>query len=256
MKHDWAACSTLILALAAGCRAGSGDQPAAARAGSATGEPAANSAAVATVSPGPRRGAPCDYEGVSESCADSVERLALDSLTGWSRPTLAERIYRPIGGEEVRFRDDTTPGEGYVAYRLMGRLPGTHYAVVSRSEWESHDYLLVGESGDTAAIEGWPVVAPDGQRLAVASFDFDACYQSNRLEIWRVSTPSPVREYAAETGDCAEGCGWGPSNLVWTDSLTLAFSVHQAVRGSIDAGPGSGTLTRGEAGWTLSIPGH
>lgn len=254
MRHVWVARSTLILALAAGCRAGSGERPAAAKLDGATVPSAEIPALVAPADSGPRRGAPCEGEGVSETCADSVERVALASLPGWSRPALTERIYRATGGNEVRFRSDLTEGEGYVEYRLVGRLPGTSYAVVSRSQWEFHDYLLVGESGDTAAIEGWPIVGPDGQRLAVASFDFDACYQSNRLEIWRVTTPSPVREYAEETGNCAEGTGWGPSDLVWTDPQTLAFTVQQPGKGSTDAGLGSGTLTRDASGWTLMIP--
>lgn len=246
--------STLILALAAGCRAGAADRPAAANQDSATVSSSESPAPVTPADSGPRRGAPCDREGVSETCADSVERVALDSLPRWSRPTPAERIYQANGGNEVRFLDDSTAGEGYVAHRLVGRLPGTRYDVVSRSQWEFHDFLMVSETGDTTAIEGWPVVAPNGERVAVASFDFDACFQSNRLEIWRVTTTLPVREYSQETGSCADGTGWGPSDLEWSDSQTLAFTVHQPGKGSGEAGSGSGTLKRGASGWTLMIP--
>lgn len=251
MRTFRAARSTLILTLAASCRAGSADQISIAHTNRAPASPTTELTSVVPSDSGPRIGDPCIGEGVSDTCTDSVERVALAALPGWSRPTPGERVYRTVGDGELRLRDDSTQGESYVAHRLLGQIQGTRYAVVTRSRWEYHDYLLVGETGDTTAIEGWPIVAPDGQRVAVASLDLDACYQSNRLEIWRIASPTPVREFTQETGDCAEGRGWGPSNLVWTDSLTLSFAVHQAAGSSTDAGPGRGTLSRKSSGWKL-----
>lgn len=205
--------------------------------------------------PDPQLADPCSAGSASRECSDSAERAVMATLPGWSRPSAAERVFVPASGSALRLHDDSSEGVGNARYRLLGRLPGTRYAVVARSGWESQDYLLVSEAGDTVAVEGRPLVAPDGQRIASASLDFEACYQSNSLEVWRLESRRPVREFGRRTGDCAKSSGWGPSDVVWRDSGTVEFTLSGPATES--NGPRAavrGRLSRSAAGWMLTAP--
>lgn len=60
--------------------------------------------------------------------------------------------------------------------------------------------------------------APGGRRFAAEWLDLEAGYQDNVIEIWRVDgDDDSALELAVRADD------WGPSDLIWRDSVTLGF---------------------------------
>jgi hypothetical protein len=84
----------------------------------------------------------------------------------------------------------------------LGPVRQLGYHLVERTYYEGRDYLLINSStGHRTALPDMPVISPGGRRILVASMDYEAGYQPNLLQVWRVTRDSLVREWELETGE-------------------------------------------------------
>jgi hypothetical protein len=102
------------------------------------------------------------------------------------------------------------------------------YHLVKRTYYEGRDYLLINSStGHRTALPDTPVISPGGRRVLVASMDYEAGYEPNLLQVWRVTRDSLVREWELETGEYPPARGWGASDPVWRSDAAVELMKNE-----------------------------
>ncbi|MBL8985275.1 MAG: hypothetical protein JNJ80_03325 [Gemmatimonadetes bacterium] len=176
--------------------------------------------------------------------ADTGEAAALAAAGGRASrtgPTLTIRL--PGGAPPVVLADDSTEGESYRSFRYHGPLTGTPFHLIRVGYYEGGSWMLIHEStGRQRPLDGRPVVAPGGIRLAAGNFDLEAAFEPNMVEVLRIDGDSLVSEWRVDPAD------WGPDSLAWVgDTLTL---VQQWRETAGQYRPVRVRVARGSSGWS------
>lgn len=170
-------------------------------------------------------------------CYNSVETLAMRCADGRVTRHDSTLVIRLGTGESLRFEGHDIDNDMRADFRYRGLLrgpdltmPGFH--IVFESRWEEFNLQLINEqTGESVSIAQVPVVSPSGQRFATmnnaACGDMDAV-----VEIWRIGTPVPTREFETQPYNCATGKGWLPRELKWrgNDQLIVRAEVEKKSR--------------------------
>jgi hypothetical protein len=192
-------------------------------------------------------GAPARTPGIG---ADSAETRAIVAAAGAVERRGDTLRITGTGKVTAVLIDDTTGGEDYHVLRYDGRIPGTPYHGVALSYFEGRGYLLVHErTAKQSRLDARPVASPAGGWLATASFDLEAGFDANAVEILR-----PVRD-TVESAWRIDPVRWGPDSVAWRSEDTLLVVQRWAT----DSGPGryerreARVVRRGTA-WALEPP--
>lgn len=134
-------------------------------------------------------------------------------LADGGRKVLTDTLLDSLAGEQTR---------RFLYRGLDARLHAFH---VEAFFWEASGSLLIdAPTGEQTELWGAPVVAPGGQRFATASYDLDADYNPNGIQIWRVASRAPKLEWQQVLTT------WGPSNVAWIDDSTLLVTAGFGAR--------------------------
>lgn len=206
----------------------------------------------------PPPAAPVDYADLhaavcedltnSFECARAIEARQLpDSDAERSGDTLTLALE---GGDSVQLVDVRGDASDVVHYSYQMRWAELGLVLVQVQYWEGSEYLLVDRAtGERTRLPHWPLLGPEGRRFAVLSFDLEAGYGPNTLQIWDLGSGTPALEWSVEPED------WGPAEGRWENPTTLWVLR----RGYCEAGPGPGRdfcdrparVVLDEAGWAL-----
>ncbi|HSH46028.1 MAG TPA: hypothetical protein VK966_09240, partial [Longimicrobiales bacterium] len=206
----------------------------------------ASSERAVTVAPDPET--LCDTIRNSFRCARAVEEAALPETP------LAERrgdtLLLRLDGDSVRLVDE--PGEGdAVHFSFQAHWPEHGYYLVQQQYYEGSAYLLVDDNtGDRTPVPARPLLAPGGDLFAVLSYDLEAGYNPNTLQVWRFTEEGPGLEYETQPDT------WGPTNGRWTGPGTLEFTraCPPGAQEGTECG-GRATVTSSGEDWILEVNG-
>lgn len=170
--------------------------------------------------PGASLDAPCGEQALGVAFADSGEIAAFAQSRGEVVRTGCRLTFRDTGGAYLHLDDVREEGSAWILHRYRGYLEALGAHVVQVGFYEGGNYRLVYPGGAQVTVAGWPVPSPDGARFVAWSMDLVAEYDPNVIQVWR-RTPAAARlELAIESGL------WGPGDVRWVDSATIAFQQH------------------------------
>lgn len=197
---------------------------------------------------------------VDAACGDSLETAALRCAEGAVTRRGDTLTIVLSDGRTVTRRDNAAHDDAFVSFGYAGRMGGAsgtpifHILDVVSSDAYAVE-LINARTGDSVTVGGRPLLSPDGTRVAVATLDPDVCDESNKFEIWRVTSDVPTRELSITPWNCGEEGGWGASQLEWTarDTVTLLRKMPSRdpghrVAGGVDTS--EVRFVRGPSGWT------
>lgn len=184
------------------------------------------------------------------ACAEVPLRGRASALRADSSRTLITLA----NGRAVSFRNDFTEGNAYIRHVDRGPVPRLGYHLVEIVYYEGSDFLLINPAtGHQTIVEVPPLVSPGGGRVLVASMDYEAGYNPNLIQVWRVAPDSLVREWEQRTGEYAPATGWGASDARWLNDTTVGLVKNEV----LDAGGGEFRRSRvrlvrtPQAGWAI-----
>jgi hypothetical protein len=181
---------------------------------------------------------------------DADESRALAAANGEAERRGDTLRIAGTGAGSTLLIDDTTGGEDYRSLRYDGRVPGTLFHGVRVGYFEGRAYLLVHErTGKQARLDARPMPSPSGKWLATASFDLEAAFDPNALEI-----VAPVDD-TVRTVFRVDPARWGPDSIAWRGDDTLVV----VQRWVTDSGPGQyerreALVARQGDAWSLQPP--
>lgn len=145
-------------------------------------------------------------------------------------------------GASRTFVDHGTEADA-VRYTYDGRLAGIGYHAVQVHYYEGGAHLLIDDAtGEVTRVPGPPVVSPDGDRIAIASYGGVAGYAPDLLQVRRVAPGLPV-EWELHPDD------WGAEAPRWVDSATVRFTrLWSCDTGTCEA---DGALHREDGDWSV-----
>jgi hypothetical protein len=167
----------------------------------------------------------------------------------------------PGGRTVTRIDSHVDTFEQAATFRYCGRLgvpngPASFH-VLNVQLYESGFVEIINAStGDSLGFGDVPVLSPDGSHLAVAEGEGDPCESTNRLDVWRVTSGLPRREWSVEPSGCERSPGWSPREIEWRsrDSLSFRAAIYLGDPRSDASTRRDSTqrwLVRGTAGWML-----
>jgi len=109
-------------------------------------------------------------------------------------------------------------------YLYQGAVAGLNAHLVQVLWYEGRGFLLVSRStGRRTPLDAPPVLSPAGARIVTASWDTEAGYDPNRVQVFRLVADSLVLEWQREPES------WGPVEPRWLDDATLLIRRRPAV---------------------------
>ena len=133
-----------------------------------------------------------------------------------------DTLFIKLGNHQIKkyVNRDFNSGDD-VLYTYQGEVDGIPYYLLHVQYYEGDQILLVNNfNGSDYYVNAPPVISPDHNFLATASFDLEAGYNPNELNIWRVGSDSIRMVYSIEPGD------WGPTDLIWLNNDTISFTKN------------------------------
>jgi len=191
---------------------------------------------------------PVAYQPAVAMCTDTAEAAAMRCAEGVAMRSGDTIILRLSTVGAAKRVDNPQEGDAYRRYYYAGRFggdngtPGFHILDVRNYEGGAIE-LINAATGDSLLLRGVPILSPDGARFAAVE-EPDACELASQLEIWRVTGDQPVRELRLQPFDCDAGTGWGPSDVQWRASDTIALVRNRLPSDSARRANGERDTTR------------
>jgi hypothetical protein len=112
-------------------------------------------------------------------------------------------------------------GNSFIIFNYRNKLKDLPFHYFDINYYEGTQVLLVDErNGNEYYINDEPKVSPDNKFIATASFDLDASYNPNELNIWRIDPDSLSLVFSIKPND------WGPSNIKWINNSSFNFAKN------------------------------
>lgn len=179
--------------------------------------PGSDARAIEPVDYAALRASVCDTITNSFRCARAIERRELPGASGVQRRGDTLRL-TVEAGDPVQLVDREGSASDVRMHSYQTGWSDTDLVVIQVQHYEGSEYLLVNtRTGDRTSLPHWPLRAPDGRRFAVLSFDIEAGYGPNTLQIWEIGTDGPALQWSVEPED------WGPVEGSWENASTLRF---------------------------------
>ncbi len=123
-------------------------------------------------------------------------------------------------GKTTRLCDNTgkKAHENYESYQLIDyhQPVGFYQFVVSHYE-ERENLLISAETGEKFLVWDYAFLSPDSQRFFVCSYDLEAGFAPNGMQVWKVKGNKLVKEFELQIPN------WGPVEPVWLNNKELLF---------------------------------
>lgn len=172
----------------------------------------------------PPRAEPADYSELraavcqditnSFECARAIEAHQLPDAGAERRGDTL--ILALEGGDSARWVDVRGDAADVLHYSYQTLWSEQGLVLIQVQYYEGSEYLLVDTTtGERTRLPHWPLLGPDGQRFAVLSFDLEAGYGPNTIQIWELRSGTPSLEWSVEPED------WGPAEGRWETASTL-----------------------------------
>lgn len=193
-----------------------GDAPDAASA--AADSPAAGPAGPPGPADAPQLAGVCDTINNTGRCARAIEQVQL------ARTDRAERrgdtlLLALEGGDTARLADRPDAGDQVIRYSYQEHWVEQGYSLIHAQYWEGSSVVLVDDrTGNRTVLPETPLRSPGGDRFAVLSFDLEAGYSPNTVQVWSLAGDRPRMEWEHEPER------WGPTAGQWRDNETLTFT--------------------------------
>lgn len=171
---------------------------------------------------------PCDGAPRWQECVRQKERGFVQTVPGVERRG-DQLVINPRAGTPVRLQDSVgAHGVGH-HYVYSAFLPAIDAHLVEVQLYEGGGHLLVSRrTGRLTSLDAPPILAPDRSRFVTASYDTEAGYDPNRIQIRKLDADSAVLEWEMEP------IMWGPTDPQWLDDSTLTI-VRQPALGHPDS---------------------
>jgi len=130
------------------------------------------------------------YEGMF-LCGTKIENQALLS-SRWEILRTDDSLCLPLLERDTRCFKNNEPAIGFAnhSYAFVGSFVSSYYLVLEILD-EGWSLLLISiADGHEVRLLSYPILNPSNTAFAVASFDIDAGYSANTVQIWSI----PVRE--------------------------------------------------------------
>jgi hypothetical protein len=148
----------------------------------------------------------------------------LENALGRDRPGLFTRKDGQLGirignGKLKTYTDGKQKVGDETHFNIIQYFPSASLAVIHAQYWEGDThYVLNLNNGLETHIEGYPILSPDKNRIAVYAFDIVANYGPNVLAVYLIKKENLQLEFIAKPTD------WGPTKVRWLDSKRLSFA--------------------------------
>lgn len=149
----------------------------------------------------------------SYECFQIIEKSQLAKHSSITRR--GDQLVFPLKNGHNYILKNINPGESDgKSYTFRTYLKSIGYYLFEISYYEGHDFLLInGSSGKKFVIDNFPVISPDGKRFITASVDLEAHYNSNRIQIYKLTLVDPSLEWSFEPKEA-----WGAANPKWINN--------------------------------------
>jgi hypothetical protein len=147
-------------------------------------------------------------------CSQFIEKSQIPKYSSYIRRRGEQLIIHLRNGNEIALKD-INPGEsGGKSYSFRTYLKRVGYFLFEVAYWEGGAFVLVNDSsGKEVVIDHIPIISPDRKRFITASFDIEARYNPNRIQIYRLASIGPMLEWSFEPSE-----SWGPVNPKWINN--------------------------------------
>jgi len=162
---------------------------------------------------------PFDPEPAVESDSAEVKLLNHHDGNGHVKRKGNTLTISTDNGKQVVLTDKSDidkDGESYAIYTYTGYLPDIKQYGIFCTYYESLDYLLVNQAtGESIHTWGPPLISPDKKYFICASYDLEAGFTANGLQLYSYLNGKiiPVGEIELEK--------WGPGQIKWLDNHSL-----------------------------------
>ena len=155
-------------------------------------------------------------EHASEYAAEGRTMLSAGPRVSRSGGVLSLHLQN---GTTVSYTDTLAEGDSHHRFLYVRYYPAPHLHVVHHWFYEGGFFIAIhDETGQQEVVPGSPLLAPDARHFVSASFDLEAGYDPNRIEVWSVA-PSGLRRQFVLDG----GSQWGPESVRWTGPDSIRF---------------------------------
>lgn len=158
----------------------------------------------------------------SLECARHIESTTILADPRVSRKNPRELAVKLLNGKVRIYKDRSDSDEYFENASNTGieLLLNKGFLLIHQQFWEGGAYNLVDLSnGKELQINGYALVSPGNRYLAVVEMDLIADFNSNTVQLYRVSNTGFELIYDAKP------TGWGPSNVSWQSANQLLFNI-------------------------------
>lgn len=97
-----------------------------------------------------------------------------------------------------------------------------HLYLVSVGKWEGSGSIIISETmGKIYHIDANPIFSPSMNRFATISWDMQAGYNPNRVQVWKVENGEIILDW-----DSTELDDWGPDGATWVSDDKLVLDMR------------------------------
>lgn len=187
---------------------------------------------------------PCVLSDNVSTCLGRIEAKALNAF--------GSQVSRGAGELCFQLSNDgrtCLPSVDQVQYGFLGQS-GPFWTVVESTGLEGYSVVMVSQiNGTTIRTNNLPIWSPDGNYFATVSYDVDAGYSPNEVELWRVES-KPQRVFSvSEFPD-----GQGQLHAKWISSSALEVLYGEADLDAREARQATSVAIRLHGGnWEVAV---
>ena len=155
-------------------------------------------------------------------------------------------LEREVLEREARcFNNKKNPGDAYlnISYAFVGSFINSYYLVMEILDEDWNLLMISIRDGDEVRLLSYPVLNPSNTAFAIASFDTDAGYSPNLVQIWGI----PVQQKPAiEIINFPDN--QGPAGITWLSDTKLHITLAD-----IDGASGDQMILQAiSSAWSIS----
>jgi hypothetical protein len=165
------------------------------------------------------------------SCARAIEAYQLAHLSVAVVRRGDTLLITLANGQVATFVDSLVDGEAYVQFSYRDYLSAIGCHLLHEQYYEGEGFRLVHDAtGIEIALESLPAISTHGSFVATAGCGLINAYETQRVQIFRVSPPSPKEEtrlplWTDFRHPFPEMENWCPASINWAADSLLVVTV-------------------------------
>lgn len=113
--------------------------------------------------------------------------------------------------------------DNYTTFRFLNKLENINYYLLKIEYYEGYSYLMLNaKTGHENYLCGYPSLSPDHTKLIAGSFDLQAGFVFNGLQLYTITPDSLQLQWNRELSK------WGTDKIVWINNHQLA-AEHMSI---------------------------